>query len=211
MTYNEIVYYTKTIIDEVSPVDGLEDGISISDFGSDKPIDDFISQVLQEAANETQLVAPTYYLTGSSLSLSDMVVGTDGVGVIAKPSSFLKALRFELATWKRAVNTTVSEGSPRADMQGNKYLRGGLAKPVVVEEKEYLRFYPCSLADKEAGLADLKYAAVLSPVKIPEPLQIPMCWLAASKVLQIVGNINLSAKCKEHFAEMIQELNRKII
>lgn len=204
MTYNEIVYYTKTIIDEVSPVDGLEDGISISDFGSDKPIDDFISQVLQEAANETQLVAPTYYLDAERMSVS---YTNEGTCICAKPANFLKLLRVKLRNWERSVNVTVSEGSVRANMQGNRFLRGGNAKPIVVEEKSTLTFIPGSQQDTLG--TPVEYAAVKVPDEIAEPLQIPMCWLAASKVLSIMGNINLSAKCKEHFAELIQEVKRR--
>lgn len=204
MNRQQLIQYTKTLIDEVSPVDGLEDDIQIADYGSDKPIDDFIDSVLQESANETQLVAPTYYL--------DAVYGavtyeTDGNCHFTKPTDFLKLLRVQLTYWERPVNVTTQEGSVRADIQYNPYLKGGNAKPVVLEKKRELVLVPGS--NKDTGTEPLEYAKVKLPEEVAEPLQIPMCWLAASKVFGIVGNLNANKVAKDHFVELIQEVKRR--
>lgn len=204
MNRQQLIQYTKTLIDEVSPVDGNEDDIHIADFGSDKPIDDFIDTMLQESANETQLAAPTYYLDSANGSVT---YETDGNCHFAKPTDFLKLLRVQLFYWERPVNATVQEGSIRADLQYNPYLRGGKAKPVVLEKKGELVLIPGSSQDVKGE--PLEYAKVKLPEEVAEPLQIPMCWLCASKVFGIIGNTNLSKVAKEHFIELIQEVKRK--
>lgn len=210
MNRKELTHYTKTLIDEISPIDGLENNIVIEDFGEDKPIDDFIDSLLDESATETQLLAPTYYLDGGTISFANVSV-SDGVGEVNKPVDFLKIIRFKLKSWERPVNVSVSEGSPLADIQGNKYLRGGKAKPIVVEERSYLRIYPVSLTDIGVTTHTLEYAKKKVAESVNTELQIPMCWMCASKVMAIVGNLNGSKLAKDKFAELIQEVKRRVV
>lgn len=211
MTRDEIIRYTKTIIDEVSPIDGLMDDIKIEDFGSDKPIDDFIATLIDESADETQLLAPTYYLRGKSLDENLIVVLEGDIAKATKPNGFLKCILFRLPSWKRAVTTTVREGSVRGDMQWNPYLRGGVAKPIVLENNDSLFFIPFKRYDATAtsALKRLEYAYSMPAEEVVDCLQTPICWLTASKVLSIVGNLNGSKVCKEKFTELLQEVQRR--
>lgn len=209
MNRNQLIQYTKTLIDEVSPVNGLEDDIVIADFGEDKPVDDFVESLLDESATETQLLAPTYYLNSSDIDFQNVRV-SDGVGEVDKPKDFLKITRFKLHSWERPVNVSVSEGSPLANVQGNKYLRGGKAKPIVVEERDYLRIYPVSLDDIDAD-NNLEYAKNCVAEQVNGELQVPMCWLTASKVLSVVGNMNGAKNAKDRFVELIQGVKRRVV
>ena len=221
MTRDELVVYTKNLIDEVSPINGFgqdinEEDIKITDFEGDKPIDDFIEALLDESGDEAQLLAPTHMVGYVSANMSDMSVISDYerrsfVGEFEKPNTFLKLARARLGSWERSVTYTLKEGEVGSDIQSNIYLRGGVAKPKIVEERDYLYLYPAFEEDITDTSSKIEYVARVSAERVSTGLQNILCWLCAGRVYGRVGNPSAEKECREMASALLKELERKII
>lgn len=140
MNQTELVNHIKTLINEISPTNGLP--IPIDGFADDRPIDDMIVQLLPEAARTTLLRAPVARVPVSDSPVALAIVQADGSAVWTKPHDYLRFVRLQLTHWQRAVVVATPQDSELALRQGNRYLQAGVAKPLVVDVGPALEFRP---------------------------------------------------------------------
>ena len=115
----------------------------------------------------------------------------DGSGYVVLPEGFLRLLEFRMAEWERSVTEAAEPGSVVAQMQGNRYLRGGVCKPVCVYGKRdgeaVLEYYTVK---KRHEVDRFVYVKESLAENVPVELQDVLTWWCASRVLQIFGNVN---------------------
>lgn len=188
MTRQELVNMVKTKVDELSPLDG-----EIVAFGlqNDKPVDSLADGLLDECAQEVLMKAPSLKVEGTEEGGVSAQGNKDGSGYVVLPEGFLRLLEFRMSEWERPVTVAAEAGSETALMQGNRYLRGGLCKPVCVYGKRgganVLEYYTV----KKSHVIDrFVYVKECAAENVPVELQDVLTWWCASRVLQIFGNVN---------------------
>lgn len=187
MIRRELVNSVKTRIDELSPLDGLVVTMGLS---SDKPIDSFIEDVLDECGREVLMKAPLWRVDGV-LCGNIAVSRGDGSGYVMVPDDFLRLVEFRMSEWRCSVRVVYDGGSDVARKQGNRFLRGGVCKPVCVfghvpggRVIEY--FSVKGLHKVECFL----YVRDVAAECVGVDLQDVVVWFCASRILGIVGKVN---------------------
>ena len=120
MTRDNIKIAILARIDEISPYDSVD---VIWDTLMEKTIDD--------ACNMFLMAVPIHLVNSDNFATATFVNSDDGTGYIRLKSDFLRLSSFKMKGWRRAVTNTITQESPRYNLQKNKYTRGGVAKPVV--------------------------------------------------------------------------------
>lgn len=203
MTTQELVNKVKTRIDEVSA-----SGDAIVDVGVEntKPYDSIIKELLDESALEILLKAPFYRLpiyTETPTVTQD--VNDKKIGTIQIPSDFVRLVSFKMKGWLQPVTSFALPGDAVATKQSNKYIRGGVAKPVAVLYKNstsnYAQYYSLASDTDEHKVVEFFYvkkldAASFSGVCIE--LVDAMCWVCAGKTLGVLGEKGLAEVCYEN-------------
>lgn len=189
MTRQELINMVKTKVDELSPLDDIIVGVSSI---NDKPIDSFADSLLDESAKELMMNVPLWRLGGTSLFL-EVIPNKDGSGYVYLPEDFLRLIAFKMKEWERPVTDVVEEGSPLGKMQSNKYLRGGICKPIcVIGHLSGFRILKYYSVNRNHELDNFTYAKILPAEDVPVDLQDILTWWCASRILQIVGKSDLS-------------------
>lgn len=186
MNRTALINQVKSKIDELSPSDAL-----IVEVGQDdnKPIDTIIADLLDESAKEVLLKAPVHRLIATGSTNAGVAVSGDSkIGTIDVPSDYLRLVELKMTDWLRPVTELVPQGAPLANMQYNKYLRGGLSKPVAVlshrSNKMVIEYFS---VDTNHTVDRFLYIKKDVAENIPEVLQDALCWICASRVLAIFG------------------------
>lgn len=198
MERSELINRVKVRIDEIC---ASGDVIVEVDVENSKPFDSIIDEVLDESALELLLKAPFYRLHISTANLTASAnEGDSKIGSISLPNDFVRLVSLQMKEWHRPVTTLAIQGDPVAKRQSNKYLRGGVARPIAV-----LR--------KTANGYELDYYSVKESHDIKEFLYIKrdsaedvantelldaLCWICAGKVLGVIGQANLAKMCYEN-------------
>lgn len=193
MVRGELINAVKTKVDEVAPAD---EGVMFMQSSDDKPVDNFVDGLLDESAKEVLMFAPSSKLDG--VLCTDVPHGDkDGSGYVFLPDDFLRLLEFKMAEWKISVCDFVEKDSPVGRMQGNKYLRGGVCKPVCVlgrrEGRRVLEYYSVRKHEVEHFV----YVGLVAAEDVPVDFQDVLSWWCASRVLQIAGKANESQMAYE--------------
>jgi len=153
-----------------------------------------IDEILDETADELQLLVPRYLLASTITAYNPVdashVVLADGSGYVVLPTTFLRLSYFKMAEWTNPVFEAISEEHPDYVKQHNPYTRGKLVKPVcvlrydAVLSKMILEYFSVT-----AGSTHTVEAAAFITKKLAEELQEdlidPLTWLVAAKILQI--------------------------
>ena len=200
MERSELINKVKTRIDEVSA-----SGDAIVDVGVEntKPYDSIIAELLDESAMEVLLKAPFYRLDITTGFVdAEMDANDEKIGMIYLPDDFIRLVSFKMASWLQPVTSFALPGDPVAIKQSNKYIRGGVAKPVAVLYKSevggMVHYY--SVPSKDDHIVDsFLYIRRQDATEITDPLIVDaMCWICAGKTLGVVGEKQLADICYEN-------------
>ena len=190
----EIINAIKAKIDELIPEgEGVQFTLaSVPNISN--PYDIFINTILDEVAKELLLIAPLHVLVPTVPD--PMLVGTQlttdewgKTGYVTLPDDFLRLQAFQMTEWERPVSVPITTLDSLYPMQKNKFVRGGVAKPVAVlaflGAVKVLEYYSVQTAHT---VLIFRYIPLLLPENIQSNLFDSLTWLGASKVLQIIGS-----------------------
>lgn len=193
----------KTRIDEVSA-----SGDVIVDVGVEntKPFDSIIDELLDESALEILLKAPFYRLpiyTATPTVTQD--ANDKKIGTIQIPTDFVRLVSFRMKGWLQPVTSFALPGDAVATKQSNKYIRGGVAKPVAVLYKNttnnYAQYYSLASETDEHKVVEFFYVKKLDAASFAGAcgeLVDAMCWVCAGKTLGVLGEKGLAELCYEN-------------
>lgn len=201
MERSALINKVKTRIDEVSA-----SGDVIVDVGVEntKPFDSIIDELLDESALEILLKAPFYrlpvYKATNLTAKKD--TNDDKIGSITLPNDFIRLVSFKMKGWLQPVLSFALPGDAVAIKQSNKYIRGGVAKPVAVLFKDdtsmYINYYSVA-SESDHEVTEFNYIKSLTADKITDDQLVDaMCWICAGKTLGIIGEKALSDLCYEN-------------
>jgi hypothetical protein len=171
-----------------------------------------IEELLDETADEIQLLVPRYLIETETLIYGDsetnQVSNADGSGYVVLPSDFLRLAYFKMTEWTRPVINPISEEHPDFVNQHNLYTRGKPAKPVCVirwddtEEAMIMEYY--SIVTEHT----IERAAYI-PKRLAEELQDnlidPYTWLVCAKVFQVYStDEGAEKKARERVSDWIR-------
>ncbi|MBP3716915.1 MAG: hypothetical protein J6I79_05375 [Paludibacteraceae bacterium] len=179
-----MIDYIKTLINELSPTDGLP--VPIDTFADDRPLDDMIATLLPEATHRVLLLAPKQQLPVATLPTTSATLGPDGNALLEKPADLVRFVGLRLGNWQRRVEEADAPDSPRAQRQTNPCLRAGYAKPVVVDGGPCYWLYPATAADLAEGV--LEYVPETHPELLNLKLREAVAWQCAALYLQVIGH-----------------------
>lgn len=175
-----------------------------------------IDEILDETADELQLLVPRYLLESEITAYNDEdvdhVVRHDGTGYVVLPTDFLRLSYFKMSEWTKPVFDAISEQHPDYVNQHNLYTRGKPAKPVCVLRYDavlgsmILEYFSVTVGN--AVVHTVESAAFILR-KLAEDLQDdlvdPLTWLVAGKVLQIYSTDEKGEqKCRERVTDWIK-------
>lgn len=186
MTREDLIAYTKTLLNEVTPSNGLK--VQIMTFADDKPVDHHIDLLLDECACQVLLKAPSTLLSATALAADQLVLDArQHCATLSKPADYLRLLRFSLPSWRREVYQAQPMGSPCALRVGGLHRRGTPFHPVVIERESDWVLTPCLSSDSASVDTQLLVVCRTVAENLPLRLQWSVAWLCASRVLQIMG------------------------
>lgn len=160
MTFDQLVILTRTKMEEFSPFNdtALIAAPQVLGF-EDKPVQSYIEQNMDEAANSVLMLLPLRLIVPEDIAIGTKTINRDGSGKVEIGDDYLKLHSFKMKSWDREVNFAIDETSPLAILQDNPYTMGNFHKPVVVfKQSNYvkeLRYYSCPRKDKSH---DIEYA-----------------------------------------------------
>lgn len=186
MNRQALINKVKSIIDEISAPDSVIIDVGVDD---NNPIDTIITSLLDESAREILLKAPVYKLSPASSATQAVASSTDPkTGTIDLPADFLRLVELKMLEWQRPVTELNLQGSYTAKIQSNKYLRGGLSKPVAVlshrEGKKVIEYYS---VNNSHSINRFLYIKEDVAENVPVQLQDALCWICASRVCAAIG------------------------
>jgi hypothetical protein len=196
-------------LDEVAP---FGEGLVVSATNIDtKPIEKYVDEMLDESTNELLLTLPTHLLPNSKMTISDQITITDNIASIKLPADYLRLGYVNFPSWERPVKQTITESSPTYSLQKNEYTRGGLAKPVVVIKKDatlkkVLECYTVTDDNTNTTGGEVVYVKLTTPDNLPDNLIPALIMLCATKVLNIIGQVQLSQVVKADYLQTLQLL-----
>ena len=216
-----IINLVKAKLDEVIPEgEGLIFTLS-TEPNVTNPLDLLISALLDEAAKNTLMMAPFHILEPS---IAEETSGTPDIedelgetGYVELPDNFLRLISFKMEEWERPVNIPILNTTPEYFMQKNKYVRGGVSKPVVsinwkvianeltLERIKTLEYYSVPV-DSDHAIEHFLYIPETIAEEVQSNLRDVMTWICAAKILQITGQLDLAQKSMEQVALSLNNL-----
>jgi len=192
MTRSFIIQRVLIKLDEISELEESFDSLrSLAD------------NLLDESANDLLMLLPFHWLPLTGMQpANDEQVENGTTGYINLPADFLRLGKLKMTQWQKPVFYAYPEGHPVAEKQSYPSLRGGTAKPVAVisNNETGKRLYYYSVKDSHM-VEDLDYVKFHEGDQMPDNLVDPLTWMAATKVLQAMG------EAKGHEAAMMQVNN----
>lgn len=164
MTFEQLITLTRTKMEEFSPFNDSALIATQQETGSeDKPVESYIKQNMEEAANSVLMMLPLRLIEPNEISIGSKKINKDGSGKIEIGDDYLKLHSFKMASWDKEVNFAIDETHPLYILQENPYTMGNFHKPVVVFKKNNngneLRYYSCPRRDKDH---EIEYALQVS-------------------------------------------------
>lgn len=205
-----IINMVKVKLDELIPEgEGVQFSLETTPNISN-PLDLFINSLLDECTKNTLMLAPIHVLSGTPETVtptaySSVTTHNDyGTGWFPLPTGYLRLVSFKMTDWERPVIIPISTASKLYLKQKNKYLRGGLSKPVAAitwrnnsgagqKIMEYFSSYVHTV-DHFICVSDTLAENLQSD------LTDALTWITAAKILQITERPDLAAKAMEQVA-----------
>ena len=213
-----IINAVKAKIDEIIPEgEGVQFSLETTPNVSN-PYDIFINVILDECAKELLLIAPIHILVPKlvlPVSPATTISGTQVLsddygktGYFTLPADFLRIQSFQMQEWERPVTLPITPMDPIYALQKNKYVRGGVSKPVAVFNwhgtNKVLEYYSV----QSSHVVDhIRYIPETLPEDIQSNLFDALTWLVAHKVLQIVGTLELSKLAYERTVMCFKDMH----
>jgi hypothetical protein len=191
-----IINAVKAKIDELIPEgEGIQFSLETTPNVSN-PYDIFINVIMDECAKELLLIVPIHVIVPVSMSGNGIQMTSDEygrTGYFVLPENFLRLQSFQMEEWDRPVLLPITPLDPLYSLQKNKFVRGGLSKPVAVfnwkNTNKVLEYYS---VESSHLINHLRYIPETLPENVQGNLFDALTWLIAHKVLQIVGTVELS-------------------
>lgn len=175
----------KTRIDEVSLLETAAG--SVVGCPDDSPVEVLADRLLDECCSEVLAKAPAWRLTGASC-MNPAIDETEGCGYVEVPDDFIRLLEFKMTEWHRPVTVAYEAGSDMALKQYNRFMRGGVCKPVcVLSHRHFKRVVEYFSVVSEHTVEWFVYVPVCPAEDLPGSLQDVLVWLCASRVLLVTG------------------------
>lgn len=153
-------------MDEHTPYGPSTPLLAGDDANEIKPIESYINETLEQAANEMLLIAPIHLLQYKELD----AIGTPSeedkrIGTIALPDDFLRLHTLRMKGWIRPCHVVNHEGDPIYTLQFKRWTRGTKEKPVVIidgrdkdSEKAWtLHYYSVDASETTHEVKTFKY------------------------------------------------------
>ena len=196
-----IINAVKAKIDELIPEgEGVQFTVA-DETNVSNPYDIFINVILDETAKELLLIAPLHVLVPVSVVVPGTQLLSDDwgkTGYVVLPPDFLRLSAFKMEEWERPVTMPITSLDPIYPLQKNKFVRGGISKPVGVltftGASKILEYYS---VQSSHVVEYLRYIPETLPENLQDNIMDAYTWLVANKVLQIVGSVDLSALAYE--------------
>ena len=207
MTRNELIAYTKTLIDEVSPSNGVS--VTLMSFADDKPYDHHIDLLLNECATRVLLAAPTDMLSPTYADCSQIKPSSNiGVGVMDKPDDWLRLIGAKLNSWKHWVAKQTPAYSVLTGLTNQTDVtrcRGTSLHPMLIADGTRLWFLPYRQNDSTSSASVLAYVAQTLPENLSLRLQYAVAWNCAARVLEICHRQADAQTAWQHADEALQQ------
>lgn len=179
-------------IDELSPQ--LSDGVAAL-----YNIQDFLVEATIQILN----TAPLHAVPSVDFSKNPPIKNSDGSGSVNVPDGYLRLVEFRMKGWERPVNTTITIHNKLYTWQFNPVLRGGVSKPVVAINQGRLEYYSLPQGNDEHVVQSARCVVRIEPKEMPMELIDPLCWLAASFILNVKNEPTLAGYALKRYSELI--------
>lgn len=200
MNRSGLIASVRAKIDEVSTANEILIDVS---FGEGKSIATLIDELLNECALEVLSVAPVHRLTLEKSETAGTAID-EYSGEIKLAATFLRFVSLKMADFTRSITQLTLEGSDIAKRQNNQFYRATKDRPIGVlvtkNDGVYVRYYGVENSHTSNGLLFIKKDVAEN---VPEICQNALCWLCASKVLAVTGDLNGSKGAYEYFTKAI--------
>lgn len=197
-----LINMVKIKLDELEPegegvIYDLETEPNVSD-----PYNLYINGLLDESATNLLQIAPKHILPVTKSLKTATQIGSGKTGFVQCDADYLRLYAFKMTEWEREINDPITVDDPLYKLQSNEYVRGGVAKPVVVISKRYitdavykvLEYYSVSSVHT---VDYFLYIAETAAENLDDSLYPSLTWICAAKILQNISQPELSAKAWE--------------
>lgn len=208
MTREELINKVVVKLEEVSPFEHDEDllAISYTPESNVKPIRTYIDQTLDEACNDVLSIIPLHLIRPTDFLQKAKIVASENYVVL--PYDFLRLYAFRFSEWEREVCIPITTTNPQYKFQWNIYTCGKPTKPVCAlntnaRGEKILEYW--SLRNPQSpNLVKAQYVARFNDMKIQEDISDLYALMTASKVLDILGDINGSKVLIQEFENSVK-------
>lgn len=191
MNRDELINIVKVKMDEISPFDE-EEMVSST----------LVETLIDFAANNVVRLFPERYLPSTSNNTIPAHKNSDGSGYIDLPDDFQRFLRLKMDKWERPVSEVITEADPKYAQQFNKWIRGGVAFPVVALKADRIEYF--SVPSGEHKVESFAYVKRLKAEQIPDTLVDAMTWEAARLAFDSLQDAQSSAVCTNNFGNLLK-------
>ncbi len=193
------VQRVRTNMEELMP-ENVSAGVDT--FGIDT--DAYIRAKLSDAIARVFIMAPAYLLKGVDCrELLFPENRQDGSGSVVFPGNVLRVLLFKMKGWKRPVTRFIDSRHAKSELQYNRYVRGGINKPVAVlsadaDGNTVLDYYSLPPYVRKHEVERAVYVPV--PEVINEGYDVPVRlidavgYVCAAMVYEILGQPDMAAQ-----------------
>ena len=165
--------------------------------GESLPFDDYLEPMIQEAADEITDTAPKHLLTPSALS--GTILYENDLAYIPVNTNFARLYAIKLPLWERTVWEALVPDDPDFGIQDNTYVKAGYARPAVRLQSAMPtgasaigKYLVCGKVADGATPDLARCIEYKTAANMPTDLDEALTWLAASKILGILGEGELS-------------------
>lgn len=163
-----------------------------------------VDEFLNEATSHILCTAPLHVVPITEITESPQR-NNDGSGSVSLPNGFIRLIEFKMKGWERPIVSAITVHSAKYNRQHNRFIRGGVSKPVVAMVQDKLEYY--SLPDGASHEIERARCVVKCEAnELPERLHEPLCWLTASLILGVMNEEAASLSARKRFDELIVSL-----
>jgi hypothetical protein len=149
--------------------------------------------------------------TDTTGTVTYKTIVTGNKAYIAKPLDFLRLYEMKFPLWQKSVRETVKPGTVKGDIQDNPYLASGIGRPTVMLQTTYpaggsLKDYLVCAKVEVLAVPVALYVKAQKPEELPEQLIDSLTWLAAAKVVQVGGRLDLAQGLNQQYQLSLAQL-----
>ncbi len=199
VSIEEWIRKVRTNMEELLPE---KEPVSINTFGID--VEEYIREKLPDAIVRVFVSAPAYLLEGVECrDILSPEKRQDGSGRVVFPEKVLKILSFKMKGWNRPVTRFIDSRHAKNELQYNRYIRGGMNKPVAVlsmsaEGKVVLDYYSLPAFVREHEIESAIYVPIPENIdgsyNVPDRLIDAVGYVCAAMVYEILGQSEMAAQ-----------------